>query len=92
MSSQPRPILRLTTTLLSLLSGPAQSQRNLAPFLAGTVPFIRHPSAQRWTQACLDERRELYAERGEQAIEWEGVELGERGPPTVGSEVHYERS
>lgn len=40
----------------------------------------------------MDERAELYAERGEQAREWEGVELGEMGPPQAGSEVVYERA
>lgn len=89
-SVQPRfdTALLFLFTRLSLLT--AQSQRNLAPFLAGTIPHIRHPAVQSWTKACMDEREAIYAERGEQAVEWEGVNVS-GGVPTVGSDVVYER-
>lgn len=38
----------------------------------------------------MDEREAIYAERGEQAVEWEGVNVS-GGVPTVGSDVVYER-
>jgi hypothetical protein len=65
----------------------AQSQRALAPFLAGSIPHIRDPAVQDWTRDVMAERKELYAERGEQSIEWQDAKLEEGKEPVVGSRV-----
>jgi hypothetical protein len=40
-------------------------------FYSGSIPHIRHPAVQQWTSDVMDERKALFAERGEEAAKKE---------------------
>jgi putative hydrolase of HD superfamily len=51
----------------------AQDIQTLHPFFSGSIPHLEHPVIQKWAETLMAERRQLWASRGREAEEREGL-------------------
>lgn len=61
---------------------PAQDIQTLHPFFSGSIPHLEHPVIQKWAETLMEERRQLWASKGKEKEEREGL-----NGCTVGSAV-----
>jgi putative hydrolase of HD superfamily len=52
----------------------AQDIQTLHPFFTGSIPNLEHPVVRGWAETLMTERRELWASRGREKEEREGLE------------------
>ncbi|KAK4685246.1 5'-deoxynucleotidase, partial [Tremellales sp. Uapishka_1] len=52
---------------------PAQDIQSLHPFFTGSIPHLEHPAIQKWGEALMEERRQLWISRGREKEERDGL-------------------
>ncbi|WWC59039.1 uncharacterized protein I303_101585 [Kwoniella dejecticola CBS 10117] len=60
----------------------SQDIQSLSPFFVGSIPHLENPTIQKWAETLMEERRQLWASRGREKEEREGLQ-----GVTVGSKV-----
>ncbi|WWD08095.1 hypothetical protein V865_006206 [Kwoniella europaea PYCC6329] len=60
----------------------SQDIQTLSPFFVGSIPNLEHPVIQKWAETLMDERRQLWASRGREKEEQDGL-----GGAKVGDKV-----
>ncbi|WWC87312.1 uncharacterized protein L201_002201 [Kwoniella dendrophila CBS 6074] len=51
----------------------SQDIQTLSPFFCGSIPHLEHPTIQKWAETLMEERRQLWASRGREKEEKEGL-------------------
>ncbi|WWC67529.1 uncharacterized protein I206_101437 [Kwoniella pini CBS 10737] len=60
----------------------SQDIQSLSPFFIGSIPHLENPTIQKWAETLMEERRQLWASRGREKEEQDGLQ-----GVTVGSKV-----
>ncbi|WOO77543.1 HD domain-containing protein [Vanrija pseudolonga] len=70
---------RLELVLQAVEYERSQDIRTLGTFYTGSIPHLEHPSVRKWAESAMEERKQLWAERGraeEEAAQLGGVKVG----------------
>ncbi|WVF70210.1 hypothetical protein IAT40_004999 [Kwoniella sp. CBS 6097] len=64
---------RLELALQAVEYERSQDIRSLSPFFIGSIPHLEHPAVRKWGETLMEERKQLWAERGRGEEEQEGL-------------------
>ncbi|OCF37733.1 hypothetical protein I316_00860 [Kwoniella heveanensis BCC8398] len=78
---------RLELALQAVEYERSQDIRTLSPFFIGSVPNLEHPEVRKWAETLMEERKQLWAERGrgdEEQAGLKGAKVGEKARKSNG--------